>query len=50
VDHCSVEVFAQGGQITLSELIFPASTSTDFSVYASGGTARINSLKITQLA
>ncbi|UKA60618.1 glycoside hydrolase family 32 protein [Arthrobacter sp. FW306-2-2C-D06B] len=50
VDHCSVEVFAQGGQITLSELIFPASTSTDVSVYACGGTATINSLKVTQLA
>lgn len=50
VDRCSVEVFAQGGRVTLSELIFPTCTSTDFSVYASGGTATINSLKITQLA
>ncbi|WP_427006020.1 glycoside hydrolase family 32 protein [Pseudarthrobacter sp. H2] len=50
VDQCSVEVFAQGGQVTLSELIFPASTSTDVSLYAAGGTATINSLNITQYA
>lgn len=50
VDQCSVEVFAQGGQVTLSELIFPNTTSTDVSVYASGGTATLNTLNITQWA
>lgn len=50
VDQCSVEVFAQGGQVTLTELIFPASTSTDVSLYAVGGTATINGLNITQFA
>ena len=50
VDRCSVEVFAQGGQVTLTELIFPASTSTDVSLYATGGTATVNSLAITQYA
>jgi levanase/fructan beta-fructosidase len=48
VDHCSVEVFAQGGQVTMTELIFPADTSTDVAVYATGGTATINRLDITQ--
>jgi fructan beta-fructosidase len=48
VDQCSVEVFAQGGQFTLTELIFPAASSTDVSLYASGGTATINNLRITQ--
>jgi levanase/fructan beta-fructosidase len=48
VDRCSVEVFAQEGQITLTELIFPAPTSTDFAVYAIGGAATIDSLHINQ--
>ncbi len=48
VDRCSVEVFAQGGQVTMTELIFPADTSTDVAVYAIGGTATINRLEITQ--
>ena len=50
VDRCSVEVFAQGGQVTLTELIFPAATSTEVSLYAIGGTATINSLSVTQYA
>lgn len=50
VDRCSVEVFAQDGQATMTELIFPAPTSTDLAVYALGGTATINSLDITQYA
>ncbi|RAX46870.1 glycoside hydrolase family 32 protein [Arthrobacter sp. AQ5-06] len=50
VDRCSVEVFAQEGQVTLTELIFPSSTSTDVSLYAAGGTATINNLTITQYA
>ncbi|MDQ0852178.1 fructan beta-fructosidase [Arthrobacter sp. V4I6] len=50
VDRCSVEVFAQGGQVTLTELIFPAATSAEVSLYAIGGTAIINSLSVTQYA
>jgi levanase/fructan beta-fructosidase len=50
VDHCSVEVFAQRGQITMTELIFPAATSTEVSLYAIGGTATLNSLSVTQYA
>lgn len=49
VDRCSVEVFAQDGQVTMTELIFPAETSTDLAVYAVGGAATINSLQVTQL-
>jgi levanase/fructan beta-fructosidase len=48
VDRCSVEVFAQDGQVTMTELIFPAPTSTDVAVYALGGTATITSLNIHQ--
>ncbi|AXJ08669.1 glycoside hydrolase family 32 protein [Arthrobacter sp. PM3] len=50
VDRCSVEVFAQEGQVTLTELIFPAATSTEVSLYATGGTATIDSLSVTQYA
>ncbi|MHC6220560.1 glycoside hydrolase family 32 protein [Arthrobacter sp. MMS24-S77] len=50
VDRCSVEVFAQGGQVTLTELIFPPATSNDVSLYAVAGTATINSLSVTQYA
>jgi fructan beta-fructosidase len=50
VDRCSVEVFAQDGRVTMTELIFPAETSTSLAVYASGGAATITSLQVTQLA
>ncbi|MFX1821914.1 glycoside hydrolase family 32 protein [Pseudarthrobacter sp. CC4] len=49
VDRCSVEVFAQDGQVTMTELIFPAETSTSLAAYAVGGAATINSLQVTQL-
>ncbi|WP_461190026.1 glycoside hydrolase family 32 protein [Arthrobacter sp. Z4-13] len=50
VDRCSIEVFAQDGRVTMTELIFPAETSTDLAVYAIGGAATITSLQVTQLA
>ncbi|MDQ5860874.1 MAG: glycoside hydrolase family 32 protein [Actinomycetota bacterium] len=50
VDRCSVEVFAQDGQVTMTELIFPAPTSTDVALYSIGGTATINGLDVTQFA
>jgi fructan beta-fructosidase len=50
VDRCSVEVFAQVGRVTMTELIIPAETSTDLAVYAIGGAATITSLQVTQLA
>ncbi|MCU1516587.1 MAG: glycosyl hydrolase family 32, partial [Pseudarthrobacter sp.] len=50
VDRCSVEVFAQDGQVTMTELIFPAPTSTDVAVYALGGSATVDSLDITHYA
>jgi sucrose-6-phosphate hydrolase SacC (GH32 family) len=48
MDRCWVEIFAQGGQVTMTELTFPAETSTELSVYAIGCTATI-SLRVTQL-
>lgn len=46
VDHCSVEVFAQGGLVTMTELIFPAATSTDVALYATGGSATLDELNL----
>ncbi|KRE69099.1 glycoside hydrolase family 32 protein [Arthrobacter sp. Soil762] len=48
VDRCSIEIFAQDGQVTMTELIFPAPTSTDVALYSIGGTATIDSLNVTQ--
>ena len=50
VDRCSVEVFAQGGQVTMTELVFPSLTSNDVSLYSVGGSTTLNSLHITQYA
>jgi sucrose-6-phosphate hydrolase SacC (GH32 family) len=49
VDHCSVEVFAQHGELVLTDLIFPDETSTRVSIYARGGSATFESLRITPL-
>jgi len=48
VDHCSVEVFAQGGLVTMTELIFPSPLSTGLSVYASGGSASFHDLSVVR--
>ncbi|MGA7203565.1 MAG: glycoside hydrolase family 32 protein [Specibacter sp.] len=46
VDHCSVEVFAQAGTVSLAELIFPLEESTGVSVYSTDGTATLERLRI----
>jgi levanase/fructan beta-fructosidase len=46
VDRCSVEVFAQNGRLTLTDLIFPEERSTDLSIYATGGSATLNNLSV----
>ncbi|CAI3792032.1 glycoside hydrolase family 32 protein [Pseudarthrobacter sp. MM222] len=50
IDHCSVEVFAQNGQVTMTGLIFPGPDSTRVSLYAKGGTATAPCLKVTRPA
>lgn len=34
VDHCSVEIFAQDGQVTMTELIFPDPESVSVAINA----------------
>lgn len=50
VDRCSVEIFAQEGRVTLTELIFPSPASRDVSLYAVGGNATVNDLHVTHYA
>ncbi|MBR7830506.1 GH32 C-terminal domain-containing protein [Actinospica sp. MGRD01-02] len=49
VDAASVEVFADGGQVTLTDQIYPDSGSTGVAAYANGGTAVVTSLNATRL-
>ncbi|MGJ9402861.1 glycoside hydrolase family 32 protein [Arthrobacter sp. KK5.5] len=50
VDHCSVEVFAQHGELVLTDLIFPDKASNELTMYAHGGAATLENLRVTQLA
>ncbi|MBT2536067.1 glycoside hydrolase family 32 protein [Arthrobacter sp. ISL-69] len=53
VDLCSVEVFAQGGQACITDLVFPAARNGSpaafgqLSVFAQGGTATVRKLAVT---
>jgi fructan beta-fructosidase len=49
VDRASVEVFAQDGVATLTNQVFPAAGATTLSVFAEGGTARLESITVTPL-
>lgn len=49
LDAGSIEVFAQGGQVTFAEQIFPDPSSTGISAYAVGGTAQLIGLTVTPL-
>lgn len=49
VDASSVEVFADQGQVTLTDQIFPDTTSTGVSAFADNGTATLDTLKAWQL-
>ncbi|UZX01473.1 glycoside hydrolase family 32 protein [Arthrobacter sp. CDRTa11] len=50
VDHCSVEVFAQGGKVVLTDLVFPAPGSVGTAVFADGGTAVIRRLEVSAVS
>jgi len=48
VDCCSVEIFANDGLVTMTELIFPDRAQTDLTLYSTGGTAGA-ALQLTDL-
>jgi levanase/levanbiose-producing levanase len=50
VDRCSVEVFAQGGKVVLSDLVFPSAGSRENRLSAEGGPATILKLAVSPLA
>jgi sucrose-6-phosphate hydrolase SacC (GH32 family) len=49
VDHTSIEVFAQGGEVALSDAIFPLPGARSLTIYASGGPVTMETLRITAL-
>ena len=49
VDHCSVEVFAQGGKVVLTDLIFPGAGDQENWLSAAGGPATILKLAVSTL-
>ena len=44
VDATSVEVFADGGRVVLTDQVFPNPSSRGVSLFATGGSARLRSL------
>ncbi|WP_411373456.1 glycoside hydrolase family 32 protein [Arthrobacter sp. MPF02] len=46
VDRCSVEVFAQDGLATITDLVFPADASTAVAIFAEGEGARLTALAV----
>ena len=49
VDVASVEVFASGGEVVLTDQVFPSPTSTGLAVFAEGGTAVLRRLEVAPL-
>jgi fructan beta-fructosidase len=50
VDSSSIEVFANGGLVTLADCIFPSDDSRELQLFAEGGEVLLNSLDVYQLA
>ena len=46
LDHCSVEVFAQEGCATITDLVFPGEASTALAVFAEGEGAQLVALDV----
>ena len=49
VDWSSVEVFGDRGQAVITDQVFPRATSTSVELFAEGGTATVDSLRIHSL-
>lgn len=49
LDRSSVEVFAQNGQRTLTDQVFPNQGADQLALFAKGGTAKLKTLKVTPL-
>jgi sucrose-6-phosphate hydrolase SacC (GH32 family) len=49
VDRCSIEVFADNGRITMTNLAFPQNGAQGIKVYSKGGQPGPISLELSQL-
>jgi levanase len=49
VDHSSVEVFADQGQRVLTDQVFPSASSDGVQLFAEGGPATVDTLKMWQM-
>ncbi|MCT9870707.1 glycoside hydrolase family 32 protein [Paenarthrobacter aurescens] len=50
IDHGSVEVFAQGGKVTLTDLVFPSPGSVGTELSVKGGAATVRKLTVSALS
>jgi fructan beta-fructosidase len=50
VDHCSVEVFAQGGRVVMTDAVFPDANMLATSFFVEGGTAVIRKLTVSDVS
>ncbi|MEO7190327.1 MAG: GH32 C-terminal domain-containing protein [Vicinamibacterales bacterium] len=46
VDHSIVEVFAEGGERVLTDLVYPAAGSSAIKLFTEGGAARLEALTV----
>jgi levanase len=49
VDWSSVEVFAQGGRLLMTDQIFPSPSSAALAAFAAGGSAMLRSLTVRHM-
>jgi fructan beta-fructosidase len=49
LDTTSVEVYADGGRVVITDQVFPSPGSDGIALFAEGGTAHLRSLTVTQL-
>ncbi|HEY0734805.1 MAG TPA: GH32 C-terminal domain-containing protein, partial [Herpetosiphonaceae bacterium] len=49
IDHASVEVFADGGRVVLTNQVFPAPTSTHLELFAEAGSVMLKELSVYPL-
>jgi sucrose-6-phosphate hydrolase SacC (GH32 family) len=49
VDECSVEVFGGEGQVVISDLIFPSSTSDGLYLSSAGGNVALQLVEVSSI-
>jgi len=50
IDRCSVEVFGNDGETTISSKIYPGSASTGINLFSNNGKVKVKSLELWELA